>query len=132
MITKENMFVPLLHADPSFQPKWDEFCAEWESEPDLPHYLALAELVRHLIGNLAIGSTERFDDVFDVVERWHVEGDKYVRDAATIGFLENLQNTNVHSVTEPADFERWLRPKSLRFWHKVEAFWSEGKIITDD
>ena len=30
----------------------------------------------------------------EVIERWHLEGDDYVREAATVGLLEDLQNTN--------------------------------------
>jgi hypothetical protein len=132
MITKESMFAPLLQADPSFQSKWDEFCIEWQDEPEPLLYLAIADFVRHLTASLAAGATEHFDDVFEVVERWIVEGDEYVHTAAVVGFLEDLQNTNLHSATEPDDFKPWLRPESLRFWKKVEAFWAEGKIIMDD
>jgi hypothetical protein len=76
--------------------------------------------------------TERFDSIFDVVERWHVEGDAYVREAATLGLLVSLQNGYLHDTTSPADFVPWLRPETLRWWEKVDAFWRGGKVITDD
>jgi hypothetical protein len=92
----------------------------------------LADLAHHLIGQLEAGATNRFEAVFDVVERWHVEGDDYVREAATVGLLEDLQNASLHTATSPDDFVPWLRPETRRWWQKVDAFWSEGKLIADD
>jgi len=132
-IPYERMFEPLLVADPSFQPAWDRFLDEWcDKKGDLPLYLALSSLARHLIGRLAAGDTQAFPAVFDVVERWHLEGDPYVREAATIGLIEDLQNDGLHHTTQPADFERWLRPVSRNFWEQVEKYWSDGTPILLD
>jgi hypothetical protein len=134
MISREHMFDPLLVADQSFEPTWRAFVAEWsdEQENELPSYLALAELARHLITKLERGETADFPAVFDVVEQWHLQGDAYVREAATIGLLEDLQNSGLHRQTQPGDFEPWLRPESKRCWDKVERFWSRGELIRDD
>jgi len=132
MITRDTMFVPMLEACPSFRPVWDAFVAEW-GEGELPLYLALADLAQHLIAMKAAGSTGEFDAIFDVVERWEMDGDQCVKEASTIGFLEALQNTNLHQPgTVPDDFLPWLRPKSRRMWEKVEAFWTVGELIVDD
>jgi hypothetical protein len=133
-IDREGMLDPLLAADPSFEPTWREFVAEWQSEAEgeLPLYLALGDLARHLIAKLERGETADFAAVFDVVEQWHLRGDAYVREAATVGLLEDLQNTNLHRRTQPGDFEPWLRPESKRWWGKVERFWSDGELLTDD
>jgi hypothetical protein len=126
------MFPLLLEVEPAFQPTWDVFLAEWREKGDLPLYLALSDLARHLITRIEINDTARFDAVFDVVERWHLEGDDYVREAASIGLLEGLQNTYLHSVTKPDAFLPWLRPETRRWWEKVDAFWQKGTIIRDD
>jgi hypothetical protein len=134
MILREQMFEPLLEADPSFAGVWNAFLDTWKDEAiDLPHYIALSDLARHLVGKLECGDTRDFHKIFDVVERWHVEGDAYVRQAATIGLLESLQNTDFHErLTEPDDFVVWLGPQTKRWWDKVEAFWRDGTIIRDD
>ncbi|MFZ5721927.1 MAG: DUF7674 family protein [Pseudomonadota bacterium] len=133
MITSADMFLPMLDAEPGFRPTWEKFVREWQDSPEgLPHYLALGDLACHLIRLLEVGQTSRFDAVFEVVERWHVQGDRYVREAATIGLLEDLQNLSLHTSTEPNEFLPWLRPASRRFWEKVEAFWRDGTPITDD
>ncbi len=131
-ITREHMLLLLVEVDPTFEATWLEWVAEWANETAPPDYIVLCSLAYHLIAQLERGETARFPAVFDVVERWHVEGDKYVRDAATIGLLEDLQNTNMHKRTQPSDFEAWLRPVSRKFWDKVNRFWSHGELITDD
>jgi hypothetical protein len=132
MIVRENMFELLLEADPTFFDDWNTFVREWADQPPLPLYLALADLARHLVGKLETGDTTKFPEIFRVVERWHVEGEHYVREAATIGLLEALQNMNFHQGTAPEDFLPWLGPETLRFWKKVDDFWRYGILIRDD
>lgn len=132
MIDRAHMFDPLLEADPSFAPQWNAFLADWEDERELPHYLALSDLAHHLVAQLEAGDTQRFKAVFHVVERWHVEGDRDVREAATIGLLEDLQNAHLYRSARPQDFLKWMGPCSRRFWGKVEAFWRDGTPIAED
>ena len=132
VITRAAMFDPMLAADPSFITARNEFVELYSDEPELPEYLACADLARHLIGQLARGDTGHFDEVFNVVERWHLKGDAYVRQAASIGLLEDLQNTALHTTTVPAAFLAWLRPESRRWWDKIEAFWEHSTPITYD
>ena len=132
MISRDQMFEPLLVALPSFQCHWDEFLSEWLGEDVLPLYLALSSLARHLVDLLAQGCDEQLRAAFRVVEQWHVEGDAYVKEAATVGLLEDLQNSNLHEGTDPEQFRRYLGPESQRWWNKVVRFWSEGRLLTDD
>jgi hypothetical protein len=123
-----NMFEPLLKAAPSFQKKWDAFHEKYSSEGELPLYLVLGDLADHLIHDLELGNTRRFDAIFGVVERWHIGGDPYVKEAATVGLLEDLQNGHLHRRTRPEDFLPWLQPQTLKWWAKVHEFWTEDKI----
>ncbi|MEZ2329958.1 hypothetical protein AB6802_09555 [Mesorhizobium sp. RCC_202] len=123
------MFEPLLQAEPSFRAQWERFRQEWSGEESPPLYLALSQLAEHLIARLSAGDTGRFDGVFDVVERWIVEGDNHVREAAVVGLLEDLQNSNLHRATRPEDFLPWLRPQSAIWWAKVDTFWAEGRPL---
>ncbi|QWW70152.1 hypothetical protein [Rhizobium sp. WYJ-E13] len=127
---RSNMFEPLLLADPSFRGKWEAFLATFLPDGDeLPLYLALNDLARHLIEHLEAGDTKRLDAVFDVVERWHISGDDYVKEAVTIGLLEDLQNEHFYNVAQPEDFIPWLRSETSKWWIKVQEFWTEGKLI---
>lgn len=126
MLGKDDMMPILLDACPSFAPAWQEFLAEWRGEDDLPLYLALGDLAWHLIGLVERGETAELPAVFRVVERWHLEGDEYVHEAATVGLLEDLQNLNLHKHgTDPAHFRTMLGPESRRCWDDLAASWDE-------
>ena len=128
------MFAPILKVCPSFQPVWDEFLAEWQDDPNgLPHYLALSDLARHLIAMLERKETEKIQEVFAIVESWHLDGDPYVKEAASVGLLEDLQNTNLYEgKMTPDGFVQFLLPESRYWWDKINEYWEEGKLIQDD
>lgn len=134
MIAKEEMMAVLLDACPSFTPQWQAFQDEWKNEADDPPlYLALAVLARHLIGMMERGDTHSLPAVFATVERLHVEGEHFVREAATVGLLEGLQNLNLHpNGTDPEQFRSYLGPVSERWWDKLYRFWRNGELLTDD
>lgn len=135
MITKDQMFEPLLVACPSFGPTWRDFEKESARHPDQEplYYVALGDLARHLIERFQLGTTEEFSAVFDVVERWHCLGDHYVREAATIGLLEGIQNIAGHKGIDSVVFERWLLPETKKWWSKLNRFW-DGDVhaLRDD
>ena len=123
----------VLDACPSFGPVWQAFLNSWNEEvDDLPLYLALSDLARHLIGLEERSEIAVLLATFRVVERWHSEGDEYVREAATVGLLEDLQNLHLHTVTEPEQFRKYLGPVSERWWDKLYRFWQHGELLRDD
>ena len=122
-ISRATMFDPLLIADPSFETRWAEFVAEWDGDPEPPLYLALSSLARHLLARLEAGDTADFDRIFAVIEQWHTNGDIYVREAASVGLLEDLQNLLGGSGKRPVTVEPWLGPESRRCWDKLDRFW---------
>lgn len=114
----------LLEASPAFAEHWDAFGREWADEAKGPPlYLALADFARHIVAFLEAKDDERLRRIFEAVERLHVEGDPYVREAATVGLLENLQNTKLHRTTGPEQLRLFLRPESLKWWDRVDSFW---------
>lgn len=130
MIVRDEMFVPMLEADPSFSGQWQAFLADYSDEPDLPQYLALGDLALHLIDRMRRGDIANFDKVFEVVERWHIEGDEYVQEAATIGFLESIQNHlggnyrfRGDDGIYASDIEPYLGPETRKCWEKLYRFW---------
>lgn len=133
MIKKEQMMPYLLESCPDFEPKWKEFLVEWEDEKDdLPLYICLSEFARHLISKLEIKQISNFGTIFNAIERLHIEGDSYVKEAITVGLLEDLQNSNIHNSTKSEDFRPYLLPETERWWNKVDDFWKKGKTLTDD
>jgi hypothetical protein len=75
---------------------------------------------------LEANDADQLGRVFDAVESLHVHGDDYVREAATIGLLESLQNPNLHRTTNPEQFRPFLRPETAKWWDRLNKFW-EGE-----
>lgn len=127
------MMAPIIAASPSFVPTWQAFVEEWQDEPDgLPHYLVLADLARHVAQLIEANADAELQSIFQTVENWHINGDPYVKQAASIGLLEDLQNTNVVGEEVPAKVLLYLGPESTRWWHKIQDFWQHGTAIRDD
>jgi microcystin degradation protein MlrC len=118
-IFKQQMMEMLLAACPSFKPNWREFVDEWKDEPvETPYYLALGDYSRHLEDMLRLGDTAAFPAIFQVIEQLHLEGDSYVKEAATIGILESLL-----SEQEPNPFRPFFGRETERWWNKLNRFW---------
>jgi len=132
MIKKTEMMQVLIEACPNFSPAYDLFLAEWKDEPEKPEYLAFVDFSRYLISLLEIGDTQLLNKAFEAIERLHIDGDPQVRESATIGIIESLQNSNLHTKTNPSQFVEFLHPISLEYWQKVEDFWESGTIIKED
>ena len=131
MISKTDMMKTLLAASPSFAGEWETFEREWPGDSeDRPLYLALSAYARHVIALLEAEDVGQLRRVFDAVELLHVEGDAYVREAATVGLLEGLQNTNLHRTTEPGQLRPFLRPESARWWDRLDSFWLAAGAVT--
>lgn len=112
MLVKEEMFKPILEVSDGFRPIWNEFLEEWKDDDELPQYLALGALARYISKLITESRDEELKSIFAVIERWHLEGDSYVKEAATIGMLEGLQNINVVGEGIPEKVELYLLPES--------------------
>jgi hypothetical protein len=130
VITKEGMMPLLVEASPGFSSQWIEFQAEWKDDKEgLPYYLCLGNFARYLGEKLQQGDTADFPAIFHTVGRLHLEGDAYVREAATVGLLEGIQNLHGEAATK---FVSYLQPETKRWWDKLNDFWEKGKLLTND
>jgi hypothetical protein len=130
-ISRQDVETLLVRACPSFEASSarQEFHQDYDAESEPPLYLLASGFVRHLAELNAAGHREEFPAIFDVIEDFHLRGDQYVCELATVGFLEDLQNTNLHPAnSHSADFVPFLGPVSSWWWEEVELFW-EGKVI---
>lgn len=133
MITRDQMFAPLLEACPAFLPTWDRFLASDDAAVKIDdpyadgplYYIALGDLSRHLVDELVDGETAHFQAVFDVVETWIVQGDKYVSNAAVVGLLEGLQNVSGYAGIDAERFCQWLGPESRKAWTSLYESWGD-------
>lgn len=138
-IDRKTMFDPLLKALPSFRPMRQAFIEKWTGNPNnhfdapgnLPEYLLLGDLARWLIGFLEAGDFEDVRLALAVVERWLLEGDPYVKEAATIGFIETLQN-NIEDDDTRQRFFDLFGPEGQHWWKKLDLFWTRGEHLVDE
>jgi hypothetical protein len=105
----------LMEACPSFNPA--------VPDDDLL-YIELGEFARHLLELQKLNRIEEFSRIALVVERLHTEGDQYVREAATIGLLEGIQNNWSHEGIDPEPFVQHLLPVSAKWWQSLNDFWN--------
>lgn len=114
MIDRNAMFTPLLAAYPGFKTQHDAFTTDWAEDAEgPPNYLLFTVLAGECSMLLANDRRAEVREIFGVVEDWLLNGDNFVREAATVGFLEDIQNTNLHKGTEPDDFLPFCGPEAL-------------------
>lgn len=118
MIVKDQIMPLLREACPSCRGPFDD--------ADLL-YVELGNFARHLLKLHLEERSEEFEAVARVIERLHIEGDAYVREAATIGLLEAVQNAWANQGTDPEVFGQHLLPESRKWWQSLNDFW-DGKI----
>ena len=117
MIAKEEIIPALLKACPSFQKVFDE-C----QEKDLI-YVVLGDFARHLLEMHKSSQVEVLKSAAEAIEQLELNGDSFVREAATIGLLEGIQNVWGNNDVNPDLFKQFLLPESLKWWNELNAFW---------
>ena len=131
MIGSDDVIPMLLEAAPSFSAQWSEI----EDDPMFLdaatgtrlHYIDVAWFVPHVVGLQRSGATSDLTRLFEVIELLHTDGDKYVKELATIGYLEGIQTACSHTTdVRQEEFEPYLGPESRRWWRGLNAF-SSGK-----
>lgn len=138
-IVRNKMFDLMLEVLPSLRPMRTAFVAKWTSNSsnhfnapdDLPEYLLLGDLGRWLIDRLKAGDVEDVRLALTVVETWLLEGDHYVQEAATIGFIETLQN-NIEDDDTRLRFFDLFGPEGQHWWNKLDRFWTKGEHLVDE
>jgi hypothetical protein len=103
-------------------PMLSEACHSFRSTEDLL-YIALGNFARHLLELYQHQETDSFPAVARVIEQLHTEGDGEVREAATIGLLEDIQNVWANNRVDPELFGTHLLPESRKWWDELNAFW---------
>ena len=123
MIHAPEVMPLLMTACPSFAVPWEAYRAEPSFDDELL-YVHLGEFARHLVTLWREGQTSELTLAFEAVERLHVEGDDYVREAATIGILEDVQNNAGRERIDPEVFRPFLGTRSAQWWEGLNRFWS--------
>lgn len=123
MISKDQVMPLLIEACPSYRLPSDD--------RDLL-YAMLGDFSEHLWQLQQQGHTEEFPAVGRAIERMHIEGDEYVRESATIGLLEGIQNVWGNNGTDPELFVQHLLPVTVKFWQSLNRFWGNKNKFVEE
>lgn len=121
MIQQAQVMPLLLGACPTFSAAWGEHVQE---HGDDLLYVAAGSFANHLLSLFQSGQSSALAAVGAVVEELHVSGSPWVREFATIGLLEGIQNVWSNNNTDPESFRQFLGPESQRWWAGLNNFWS--------
>jgi hypothetical protein len=124
---RADHIIPLLVAScPSYRERWRDISHSSDFEPDLI-YLHLGNFADHFMIVLNRFDERDLEGICDAIEQLHVYGDAHVRQAATVGLLESIQNLARNTCSSTLALETHLGVVSKRWWHSLEAFWN-GQI----
>jgi hypothetical protein len=128
-IQKQEVMDLLLKACPSYKSRWEDYMkdAGYDVGEEQLLYIDFSDFSNHLIELLLENKVDEFPLVFDVVELLHIYGDVLVKQAVTVGLLEDLYWDEKSNSVIP-----FLKPESLRWWNKLKDFWTNGKLLSDD
>ncbi|MBN1590296.1 MAG: hypothetical protein JW888_12345 [Pirellulales bacterium] len=84
-------------------------------------------MARHLLRLYQDKRTEEFPALCELIERFHFEGDGFVKELATVGLLEGIQNNWEHDDADLKGFHDFLLPESRKWWKELNDFWA-GRI----
>ncbi len=132
MIGPDDVMPLVLEAVPSFSRRWSEITDDPmfldEASGTRLHYIDVAWFAPHVVGLQRAGATGELTRLFQVIEMLHTDGDDYVKELATIGYLEGIQTACSHTTdVRQEEFEPYLGPESHRYWRGLNAFWT-GQI----
>jgi hypothetical protein len=122
MITKEQVISLLLNSCPSFTERWRQHRA-FNGEEQLL-YNDRGEFAHHIVDLYKKNQIEEFPAVFTIIDRLHIEGNDYIKEAATIGLLEGIQNIAGNRGLDPEVFMPYLKPETVKWWKKLNGFWN--------
>jgi hypothetical protein len=123
MVTRDEVMSMLLAACPSFGEAWRKYVGDPAYEAGLL-YIDLGEFAHHLVRLQKAGESSEIESVFRVVEVLHTDRGASVREAATIGLLEGIQDIAGSNNLDPESFYPYLQPESATRWGKVNTFWN--------
>jgi hypothetical protein len=121
MIEQTEAMQFLVDACPSFEDQWKQHVETYGNDV---LYAAAGAFAAHLLERFQAGDAEEFGAIGTAIEKLHTEGTPWVREFATVGVLEGIQNVWGHSATSPEAFFPFLGPESQSWWRGLNKFWS--------
>jgi hypothetical protein len=130
-VIQKNQIMPLVLARClGFRPIWNKHREFWQDE-EAGIYNDLAQFANFIVDCYAQKDTEQVVAAFRLVEELLDGGDEEVRNAAAIGFLEDVTNIASWKPFKAVVFVQWLGPKSKAAWDEIEEMWRGKSSLSD-
>ncbi len=121
MIEQHEALQTLVEACPELNNEVQEHIAEYGNEL---LYVAAEAIANRLLVLHRQRATAHLQAIAAAIEQLHVSGTPWVKEFATVGLLEGIQNVWASSGANPEDFAQYLQPESRRWWEGLNRFWS--------
>ncbi|GLX66594.1 DUF7674 family protein [Paenibacillus glycanilyticus] len=126
-ISKSKVMELILQACPSYKKQWDEYVQKnYKNGDEQLLYIDLANFATYFVDLYKHNKISEFPSVFDVIELLLTNGDDFVKEAASIGLLEDLQNRLLNNEINTNVFNQYLKQESLKWWNHLNDLW-DGK-----
>jgi hypothetical protein len=124
-ISKNEVIQLLIKACPSYKKRWEDYIQDnYESGDEQLLYIDLSDFASYFVDLYKQNELSEFTAVFDVIELLHISGDDFVKEAVTIGLLEDLQNRLLSYEIDTNVFKQYLGKESLKWWDHLNDFWN--------
>lgn len=120
----------ILEKCPGFAPTWKRHREFWNDE-EAGIYNDVAEFAQFIVDRYEDGDTGSIVAAFAIIEDFLTNGDEEVRNAAGIGFLEDVRNIASHRSFGQSVFVEWLGPTSKLGWVEIEKIWRGKRSLAD-
>lgn len=121
-ITKENVQDLLFSTCPSFKVFIENDLDEEDRKLD---YIVAGAFARFLLSQYQKNETKEFSAIAQFLEDLLTLGTQEVKELATIGYLEGVQNVWGNNLVDPQVFYEYLLPESKNNWNELNKFWQE-------
>ena len=121
MIATEQVIPRILMACPGFREGWARRAGRPDEERGI--YARLTDVADYIVRSYGREATSEFPLFFETLEQLLGEGDEEVREAVSVGLIEDIQNIASHESFGYQVFEKWLGPMSRDAWAQAEQTW---------
>ena len=130
MISKAQMMPIIPEKFPGFAPTWKKHRELWGDE-EAGICNDIGEFAQFVVDAYECGDKDLIVAAFALIEEFLTNGDQEVRDAAGIGFLEDVRNIASHRPFGSSVFLAWLGPTSKQAWGEIEEMWRGKHSLAD-
>lgn len=97
---------------------------EYDEEERQLEYIIVGRYAKFLVDRYKDYPLTDFSREAEFIENLLLQDDSYVRELATIGFLEGIQNIWGNNDVDPNQFYKYLLPEGRKWWKELERFWN--------